>query len=283
MEASVVPSSDVFGDRGDDPVDPLAPLRAAAVVPADGWLERARATVDQIRGGGPARWLAVALAVLAAGGVAGAAVVLRSSSSPGHAGASSSLPFARGSGTTVGSGTSSGSGTDQSGSTGSTVPDGSSRPAGTAPGDLVAQAAGAVVHPGVYHLAAGSRVADLVAAAGGLGPDADGDRVNLASPLADGARVYVPRRGEATPPGPVSDGGGSGGAGSAPSTTAPPVDLNTATAEQLDTLPGVGPATAAAIIDYRQRHGPFHSVDDLAQVRGIGDAKLGQLRDLVRV
>ncbi len=275
----MVPSSDGFGESSDDPVDALGPLRAAAGAPDGTWRERVQVTLDQIRGGGPTRWLAVVLAVVVLGAAGGVVWVVRSSSTArsGSAGSSASLPFAHASGTGVGR--SSGGGSNA----GSTDTAGVGRPDGTVTPELIVQAAGAVMHPGVYHLAIGSRVADLVAAAGGLAPEADGDRVNLASPLADGARVYLPRQGESIPPGPVSDGGGGGGAAAGPSTTAPPVDLNTATAEQLDTLPGVGPATAAAIIDYRQRHGPFRSIGDLAQVRGIGEAKLAQLRDLVRV
>ena len=103
------------------------------------------------------------------------------------------------------------------------------------------------------------------------------------SPTASGSGC--PGGARPTPPVAVGGGGagGSGGSVAAPDRPPAPVDLNTATAEELDTLPGVGPATAAAIIDHRQRNGPFRSVDDLADVRGIGDAKLAQLRELVRV
>jgi competence protein ComEA len=111
--------------------------------------------------------------------------------------------------------------------------------------------------------------------------------LNLASPLADGARVYVAAVGQSLIPVPIGPnaGGGSGGgaSGGTATTMPPPVDLNSATADQLDTLPGVGPSTAQAILSYRTAHGPFASVDDLDQVRGIGPAKLGQLRDLVTV
>lgn len=93
--------------------------------------------------------------------------------------------------------------------------------------------------------------------------------VNLAAPLADGEQVLVPARGAA-----------SSAVGGAPSPTAP-LDLNTASAEQLDALPGVGPATAQKIIDYRQAHGPFRSVDELEAVPGIGPSKLAQLKGLV--
>lgn len=133
---------------------------------------------------------------------------------------------------------------------------------------LVVDVAGAVSRPGLYHLAAGTRIADAVAAAGGATPHADVTLVNLAAPLADGEQVLVPVRGALA------------GTGAGPSSTAP-VDLNTASAEQLDGLPGVGPATAQKIVDYRQAHGPFRSVDDLEAVPGIGPSKLAQLKGLV--
>lgn len=137
---------------------------------------------------------------------------------------------------------------------------------------LVVHVAGAVVAPGVLRLADGARVVDAIAAAGGLLAEADTDVLNLAAPLRDGDRVFVPRRGE---PVPVVVGAGSVGTG--------PVNLNTATADELDTLPGVGPATAAAIVAHRAQHGPFGSVDELTDVRGIGPAKLDALRGLVTV
>jgi competence protein ComEA len=141
-----------------------------------------------------------------------------------------------------------------------------------AEGDVYAHAAGAVARPGVYRLAPGSRVTDLVDAAGGLAADAAPDHLNLAAPVTDGQQVYVPRVGEAAPPGPPGA-----------STPAGPLDLNTATADELDELPGVGPATAQAILDHRERNGPFRAVEELLEVRGIGEAKLEALRDLVRV
>lgn len=143
---------------------------------------------------------------------------------------------------------------------------------------LVVHVAGAVLAPGVYELPAGSRVIDAIEAAGGLGPTADGARINLAAPLSDGERAYIPAVGEALPP-PVAGGGGtaSGGPG------AGPVNLNTADEAALDALPGVGPATAAAIVDHREQIGRFTSVDQLLDVRGIGEAKLEQLRPLVTV
>ena len=144
-----------------------------------------------------------------------------------------------------------------------------------APTELVVQAAGAVARPGVYRLPAGSRVVDLLDAAGGPAPDAAPDQLALAALLTDGERVYVPRVGEVLPAPVTGSGGGSGQA-------AGPVDLNRATLEELEELPGVGPATAQAIVDHRERNGPFRSVDELLDVRGIGEAKLEALRDLVR-
>ncbi len=165
-------------------------------------------------------------------------------------------------------------------------------PSTTAAPDVVVHVAGAVANPGVYRMDPRARVGDLVDAAGGLAGDADGDRLNLAAALVDGSRVYVPRRGEASvPPLAGTDMGadqagssqpgaaganGVGGAGAQ-------VDINKASAEALEGLPGIGPATANAIIEHRERRGPFRSVEDLLDVSGIGPAKLDQLRSLVRV
>ena len=143
------------------------------------------------------------------------------------------------------------------------------------PGPVVVHVAGAVARPGVQRLPAGSRVIDAVDAAGGLLPAADAGRVNLAAELVDGTQVYVPVVGEA-PPGPTG-GGGAAAAGDGL------VDLNIADLEALDALPGIGPATATAILEHRERNGPFASVEGLLEVHGIGEAKLSQLRDLVRV
>ena len=148
-----------------------------------------------------------------------------------------------------------------------------------APTEVVVHVAGAVQAPGVYRLAPGARVIDAVQAAGGLTADSNSDAVNLAALLADGQRVYVPRVGEVAPV--VVAGDPAPPDGTSP--PAGPVNLNTATADDLDTLPGVGPATAATILAYRDQHGPFASVEDLADVRGIGPAKLDALRGLVTV
>jgi competence protein ComEA len=148
---------------------------------------------------------------------------------------------------------------------------------------VVVHVVGAVVAPGVQRLPVGARVVDAVEAAGGSTPDADLGRINLAAALADGQQVYVLRMGEAAPPLPVSGGpgGADGGAGAAGAGGL--IDVNTASAAQLDELPGVGPTTAEAIVAHRDEHGPFLAVDDLLDVRGIGEAKLEQLRDLVTV
>ena len=136
--------------------------------------------------------------------------------------------------------------------------------------------AGAVLHPGLYRLGGSPRVADAIDAAGGVAADADLDAVNLAAAVADGERVYVPRLGEPPPTPPA-------GAVATGTADTGPIDLNTATVDQLDALPGIGPSTAEAIIAYRQEHGRFRSVDELLEVRGIGPSKLENLRDKVRV
>jgi competence protein ComEA len=141
--------------------------------------------------------------------------------------------------------------------------------------EVIVDVVGAVRAAGVVRMPAGARVYDAIAAAGGATADADVQQLNLAARLADGTRIAVPHKGETLTPVTGSDNGSP--------TASSPVDLNTATPEQLDALPGVGPATAAAIVRDRDEHGPFRSVDDLARVRGIGPAKLEQLRDLVSV
>lgn len=156
----------------------------------------------------------------------------------------------------------------------------------TAATEVVVHAAGAVARPGVYRLAAGARVSDLLDAAGGPVPGADLDRLNLAAPLVDGERVFVPLPGQEVPAVSPSLGGGGrdpGRAGGGAPRPEAPLDLNRATLDELDELPGVGPSTAQAIVDERDRRGGFTAVDQLLEVRGIGDAKLAALRELVRV
>jgi competence protein ComEA len=151
-------------------------------------------------------------------------------------------------------------------------------PPAAPPVTVVVYVAGQVASPGVYAVASGGRVADAVLAAGGTSPEADVEQLNLAARVADGERIYVPRKGEAAPL--VGAAPAPPGAGAAP---AGPVDLNTATAEQLEALPGVGPATSKAILAYRTSHGRFRSVTELLEVPGIGPAKLEALRPMVRV
>jgi competence protein ComEA len=146
-------------------------------------------------------------------------------------------------------------------------------------GVAVVQVAGAVHRPGVYRLGAGRRVDDAVRAAGGAQPRADLAGVNLAAKVSDGQQVIVPATGAAGAPG-TGAAGSAGGAGAA---TGQPLNLNTATPEQLDQLDGLGPATAQKIVAYRQAHGGFRSVSELDQVPGIGEKKLAALKDRVRV
>jgi competence protein ComEA len=133
--------------------------------------------------------------------------------------------------------------------------------------DVVVDVTGAVADPGVYRLPAGSRVDDAVKRAGGAGPGAELEAVNLAARLADGQQVVVPERGP-----------GGSVAGAASSAEDGPISLGTATAEQLDTIDGIGPVTAADIIEFRDRHGGLSSVDQLDQVSGIGPATMQALR-----
>jgi len=148
---------------------------------------------------------------------------------------------------------------------------------------LIVYVAGAVQSPGVYQVPGNARVQQAVLAAGGPAADADLDAMNLAAFILDGDRVYVPHRGAAVPAvvGATSGAASAGTSGSGQPAT--PIDLNRAAAEELDALPGVGPATAAAIVAYRERSGPFASIDDLLKVPGIGPAKVEALRSLVKV
>jgi competence protein ComEA len=142
-------------------------------------------------------------------------------------------------------------------------------------GRLAVHVAGHVRHPGLVRLPAGSRVQDAIRAAGGATSGADLDAVNLARKLIDGEQVLLPGPGDPPPPLPS-------GATPAPGTPAAPLDLNTATVEQLDTLPGVGEVTAGRIVAYRTAH-PFTGVDELLEVPGIGQRRFEQLKDLVTV
>jgi competence protein ComEA len=138
--------------------------------------------------------------------------------------------------------------------------------------------AGAVRTPGVYRLRDGERVQDAVRRAGGPRAGADLNAINLAAKVADGQQLVVPRRGAA---GAAAVSGAGGGEPGGPPQA--PVSLNTATAEQLDTLDGVGPATASKILEYRRQHGGFRSVDDLGEIPGIGPKRLAALRGKVQL
>ena len=232
-----------MSDVPSSPIEPFRPL------PDRTWRERLDELVARSRGAGRIARLTVAVAA-GVGVVIVAIALVRPAGADG--GPEASLPRAS-----------------------ESLPVAPATPLSSPAPAVVVQAAGAVVHPGLYHLPPGARVDDLVTAAGGLAPDADSDRINLAAPVADGQKIYVPRLGEPIPP----DVNAAGASPSAPE----PIDLNSASVAQLDGLPGVGPATAQAVVDYRSQHGRFRSVDDLLNVRGIGAAKLEQIRPLVRV
>jgi competence protein ComEA len=150
-------------------------------------------------------------------------------------------------------------------------------PAASATGSVVVDVAGRVRRPGIVQLPAGARVVDALRAAGGARPGVQTRSLNLARPLVDGEQIVVGLRVPAL--------GGSPGTGVAPTTgsSIAPVNLNTATAEQLDTLPGIGPVTAQAILDWRTQNGSFTSVDELLEVSGIGDATLADIAPYVYV
>jgi len=223
------------------------------VLPPEGRLARVRAVLS---GAGRQR---VAVAVLALAAVlAAGAVWVRATprlaglpAGPGEAGPGAAAPAAQ--------------------TLPRAAPDGSAT--GGSSGRVAVHVAGLVRRPGLVRLPAGSRVQDAIAAAGGVTSGGDLDAVNLARKLVDGEQVRVPRHGDPVPaPAP-------GAAGPGP---AVPVDLNTATVEQLDGLPGVGEVTANRIIAYRSAH-PFTSVDELLEVPGIGQRRFDQLKGLVTV
>jgi competence protein ComEA len=147
---------------------------------------------------------------------------------------------------------------------------------------------GAVRRPGLMTMSAGARVADALERAGGPGPRADLTVVNLAARLADGQQIVVPRAGAASAPGGSPSAAGSAPAGSTPAGAAPGggvagIHLSTATVEQLDGVDGIGPTLAQRIIEYRDEHGGFRSLAELAQVDGIGEKRLATLREALQL
>lgn len=176
------------------------------------------------------------------------------------------------------------------------APPAASGSASAAPDFAVLYVVGAVEHAGVVRVAADARVTDALTAAGGAAADADLSRLNLARPVVDGERLYVPRIGEAEVPAELPPGGGAGagagaggsgsgadGAGGGAGAAAQVVDLNTADATALETLPGIGPALAERILAWRDEHGGFRSVEDLLEVSGIGEGRFAELQDRVTV
>lgn len=144
---------------------------------------------------------------------------------------------------------------------------------------VVVHVAGEVRRPGVYRLRGNDRVQDAVKLAGGATRRANLDGLNLAAKLEDGRQIVVPRKGA----GGAAAAAGNATVGGAGASTGGPVNLNTATAEQLDGLDGVGPTTAQKIIDYREQHGGFGSVNELDRIPGIGEKRMATLRDQVTV
>ncbi|CAG0932800.1 ComE operon protein 1 [Thermoflexales bacterium] len=147
-------------------------------------------------------------------------------------------------------------------------------PATPTPTTINVYVTGAVNQPDVYALPLNSIVKDAIAAAGGATPDADLDRINLATRLADQMQVYVPRQGEATPP-PSS--------GTAPSAAAEKININQASVEELDQLPGIGPSLAKEIVDHRTKNGSFTKIEDINDVKGIGDVLYAKIKDQITI
>jgi competence protein ComEA len=149
------------------------------------------------------------------------------------------------------------------------------------PAPLQVHVAGAVRQPGVYSLPPGSRLLQAVEAAGGLTAEADEESLNLADYVQDGHRVYIPKRGTPAPPSPTAEAEPASMEGTESSGGL--VNINTASAEALDTLPGIGPALAERIIAYRQEHGPFTDIGQIMEVKGIGEATFARLKAYITI
>jgi competence protein ComEA len=167
-------------------------------------------------------------------------------------------------------------------------PPGSSVAPSPSPAAVVVDVAGWVRRPGVYEFAQGDRVIDAIRRAGGARAGADLTSINLAALLADAEQIVVGKSSGGGPvsgmgPGGTGEGGSSGTSPGASGGTESLININTATLDELETLPGIGPALGQRILDYRQEHGPFRSVDDLLNVSGIGDKRLADIRPKVTV
>ncbi|MDY7543670.1 MULTISPECIES: helix-hairpin-helix domain-containing protein [unclassified Cryobacterium] len=231
--------------------------------------------------------LLIAVIVTAIGPQAGQHVLVPAPSGAGGRGTSTASPGAgSASGPSGSPGTNSGASGPASGAAGSGTSRASPFPGATTAPVILVHVLGAVLRPGLFELPVGARVVDAVSAAGGFTAAADPAGTNLARPLADGEQVYLPAIGETVPGGAAGTGGpGGSGAGSGGGAGLPAVkvNLNRATAAELDALPRIGPAMAQRIVDYRSANGPFASVEDLRNVTGIGDKTFEALKDLVTV
>lgn len=155
------------------------------------------------------------------------------------------------------------------------------RPSPT-PAGIIIEVSGAVVNPGLFHLADGARVDDAIRAAGGASAEADLARLNLARKLSDGEMLVVPKLGEPTAMATAAPAGRTAQVTRTP-TPALRVNINTANAQEMDPLPGIGPALAQRIVDYREAHGTFKTIEDIMQVKGIGPAEFAAIKDKIVV
>ncbi len=279
----------LLGTGWDEPRDGPGSDERRSRVP--GWLQRWAARVPVRVDPGRRAALGVVGAVLVAAVVAGVwlmaarpravAVSARVPSVPGSSLVGSSLV-----GTDGATAAASGSGTSAVSRAASDAPSLSAGLAatGSAVGDVVVDVAGKVRRPGLYHLAVGARIDDAISAAGGARPGVDLTSLNLAARVTDGQQIVVGLPAAAAAAAVPAAGTASPAAGDkAGAASSGPVDLNSATAEQLQTLPGVGPVLAQHILDWRSAHGHFTSADQLNDVSGIGDVKYAALRPLVSV